>query len=189
MVRFADDNARSHRHRAVKILLQVVTHHAIRAAAVANAPVVEQRNTPDVLADIIGRNILAALADNNGNFAFIVEIGDAPGKRYGFIRPGDFGGYFPTPPLAAFFRLFRDLLDGYVGLAETVRPHAGQMSRIVAADAGDAPLRPRRVQLDIARVVYDFRLAAFIAGRDLGELLDHALRIFQTGRPGLDERQ
>ena len=62
------------------------------------------------------------------------------------------------------------------------------MLGVVAADAGDAPFRPGRVEL------YSFALcttlgSCFIAGRDLGKFLDDPLRILESRLAGFDERQ
>ena len=51
-------------------------------------------------------------------------------------------------------------------------PHAGKVRGIVAADAGDAPLRPGRVEFDALNIVNDGFCAM------LGRMLDSALSIF-----------
>src|SRR5436190_11402841 len=181
MVQFIDSDAGSHGHGAVEIFLQVVTDHAIRAAARANAPVMKQGNAPNIVADFRGRNIFPPFADDDGDFAFIIEIGDALGNWNPIARPRDFGRHFPESPLARLLRFLGNLLHADVGLAEPIGPHARKMSRVVAAYAGDAPFRSGRVELDVSGVVNEFVFAAFV-GRYVAGLLDHSLGFFQRGR-------
>src|SRR5581483_2969600 len=111
---------------------------------------------PDVFADLRRRDVLAALADDDGDFALVIEVRHTLGKRDRVVRPRDFRGDFPEAPLAGLSGFLGDLLDGHVGFAEAVGPHAGQVRGVVAADAGDAPLRPGRVDFRRGGVVNDF---------------------------------
>ena len=129
----------------------------------------EQRHAPNVIADLSGRNIFAAFADDDGDFAFVIEISNALGERNGVARPGHFGGHFPESPLAGFLSFLGDLRDGHIGFAEPIGPHAGKMSRVIAADASNAPLRPWRVEFHVTGVEDDFGVVAIFAWAELGK--------------------
>jgi hypothetical protein len=59
------------------------------------------------------------------------------------------------------------------------------MSRIIASHAGDAPLRPRRVQFHVIDANDDSVVAV---GRSATEMIDDTLGIFQPCRASFDKR-
>ena len=113
----------------------------------------KQRDTPDVVFDLRGRNVFTAFADDDCDLAFIIEVGDALWKWNRIVGPGHFSRNFPKTPLPRFPGFGNDLLDGHVGFAEAVGPHPSQMRRVIAADARDPALGPRRMNLDASGFV------------------------------------
>src|SRR5262245_63394721 len=98
MIELANDDTRPHGSGAVEVLCQVITDRsALRTArsAVTDTPIMEQSNAPDVLVDPVGGNILAALTDHDGNFAFVVEALGAFRIGYLLLRTGNLVRIFP----------------------------------------------------------------------------------------------
>src|SRR5206468_12031514 len=78
---------------------------------------------------------------------------------------------FPKSPLTFVFGQLGDLRQ-ISSDAGAPSPHAGQVRGVVATDAGDAPLRPRRVELNVLNIVDDGVCSV------LGRMLDSVLSIF-----------
>src|SRR5262245_35099803 len=131
----------------------------------------KQSNAPDVLVDPVLGDILAALADHDGNFALIVEALGAFRIGNLLLRTRNLVRILPKSPLAFFFGQLGDLRQ-IARNAGPTRPHAGQMRGVVTAHTSDAPLGPGRVELNILSVVDDGFYAT------LGRMLDGALSVF-----------
>jgi hypothetical protein len=123
---------------------------------------------------VIGANVLAALADHDGDFPFIIKALGALGIRNPITGSGNCVGIFPKTPLALFTRHSSDL-GKIAGDAGTTRPHTGEMGGIIATDAGNPPARPRAANFHIPRIIND-RLCGIFP-----RMLDGTLRILYCG--------
>src|SRR5207247_5135980 len=119
----------------------VVAHGPLWADRLPDAPVVGQGDAPDVLVDAAGRDVLAALANDDRRLALVVEVGAALRGRDVIIRAGHGVRHLPEAPLAALARPPHHLVDG-----DAAALHASQVLAEVAAGTGDAASRPGGMQ-------------------------------------------
>src|SRR5262245_6295153 len=116
-------------------------------------------------------DILAALADDDGNFTFVVEAPGAFRIRNLVVRTCNLMGIFPKSPLTLLFGQLGDLCQVSSDTG-TSGPHTGEMRGVVAAHARDAAIGPGRVELNTLDIVDN----GFHAS--LGRMLDSEFSIF-----------